>query len=78
MAKSARKPTKKIPTNQAASPLSDVERRDVLNRVAFGDGWDQWVGQIEARIADVPDDAPLKQSTRRALVMIKEMMFEKF
>lgn len=70
-----RKPrkSKTIKTNFAVRPLSDSERIEVLERTTFGDSWETWVGEIEERIKDVPDDAPLKQSTRRALAMIKEM-----
>lgn len=65
--------SKAIPTNLAVRPMTDAERVEMLERTTFGSDWEDWVQEIEGRIADVPDDAPLKQSTRRALAMIKEM-----
>jgi hypothetical protein len=66
----------KIKTNMAASMTAE-DQRAALNKLTFGEGWAKWEAEIEHRIRDFADDEPIKQSTRRGLALVKEMMFEK-
>lgn len=66
-----------VPTNMALNPNSKVQQREALARIAFGESWKKMEAEIDERLVDFEDDAPIRQSTRRALVMIQDMMFDK-
>ncbi len=66
-----------VKTNMAQAPLSEREQRERLADIAFGENWQCLEREIDARLVDYPDDAPIRVSTRRALAMIKNMTFEK-
>ncbi|MCA8939711.1 MAG: hypothetical protein KDB07_07890 [Planctomycetes bacterium] len=60
-----------------AVAINDKTQQRALQAIAFGQEWQRFEDDIEVRIADYSEDEPIKQSTRRALGMIREMMFEK-
>lgn len=71
-----RKPSKRIPTNQAAQ-MGDDERKKELQNLAFGDSWDKWCDELFERIDGQPNAPVLREATSRALARIKDSMFDK-
>jgi len=67
----------KVPTNMAASFTTERDQREALARIAFGESWKKMEAEIDQRLTGFDEDAPIRQSTRRAMVMIQSMMFDK-
>jgi len=73
----ASKTSGRVRTNQAIRPKSPEDQRRALNNIAFGDGWTKFVNEIEAQLEPYAPQEPIRQSTSRALEMIKDMAFDR-
>ncbi len=62
--------------SQASDTFSESDQRKVLEKMAHGKEWQELEQSIEERLESFPSDAPIKKSTRRAMVLIKSMTFE--
>ena len=76
MAATQRRKSPAIKTNQAVS-ITGKDQEVALQNIAFGSGWEKFETDIQGRIEHFDENEPIKQSTNRALDLVRAMMFEK-